>query len=77
MFNIPRRIARIRTHYYHTHLEFAKEKFGVDHIINPERSITDYLFHLVEFPEVLEIVDFAHGLVSLLTLKVGGKSQFL
>ena len=77
VFNIPRRIARIRTHYYHTHLEFAKEKFGVDHIINPERSITDYLFHLVEFPEVLEIVDFANGLVSLLTLKVGGKSQFL
>lgn len=77
VFNIPRRIARIRTAYYLEHSDFTKEKFGVDHIISPEQSITDYLFHLVEFPEVLEIVEFANGLVSLLTLKVGGKSHFL
>ncbi|MDO5668163.1 MAG: Trk system potassium transporter TrkA [Alcaligenaceae bacterium] len=77
VFNIPRRIARIRTPYYLEYSDFTKEKFGVDHIISPEQSITDYLFHLVEFPEVLEIVEFANGLVSLLTLKVGGKSHFL
>lgn len=77
IFNVPRRIARLRTPYYLEHSEFSKEKFGVDHVISPEQSITDYLFHLVEFPEVLEIVDFSKGLVSLLTLKVSGKSSFL
>ena len=59
VFNVPRRIARLRTPYYLEHGEFSSEKFGVDHVISPERSITDYLFHLVEFPEVIEIVDFA------------------
>lgn len=77
VFNVPRRIARLRTPYYLEHSEFSAEKFGVDHVISPEQSITDYLFHLVEFPEVLEIVDFANGLVSLLTLKVSAKSSFL
>ncbi|CAM5187992.1 Trk system potassium transporter TrkA [Oligella ureolytica] len=32
---------------------------------------------MVEFPEVIEIVDFANGLVSLLTIKVSAKSRFL
>ncbi len=77
VFNVPRRIARLRTPYYLEHGEFSSEKFGVDHVISPERSITDYLFHLVEFPEVIEIVDFANGLVSLLTIKVSAKSRFL
>lgn len=77
VFNVPRRIARLRTPYYLEHSEFSAEKFGVDHVISPEQSITDYLFHLVEFPEVMEIVDFANGLVSLLTLKVSAKSSFL
>lgn len=77
VFNVPRRIARLRTPYYLEHSHFSSEKFGVDHVISPEQSITDYLFHLVEFPEVLEIVEFANGLVSLLTLKVSAKSSFL
>lgn len=77
VFNVPRRIARLRTAYYLEHSDFSSEKFGVDHVISPEETITDYLYHLVEYPEVMEIVEFSKGLVSLLTLKVSAKSSFL
>lgn len=77
VFNIPRRVARIRTPYYLNNKDFTSEKFGVDHIISPEKSLTDYIHHLVEFPQVLEIVEFANGLVAILTLKVGANSPFL
>lgn len=77
VFNIPRRIARLRTQYYIDEPEFTREKFGVDRVISPEQTITDYLFHLVEFPEVIEIVDFADDIVSLLTIKVAANSPFL
>ncbi|WP_028357218.1 Trk system potassium transporter TrkA [Brackiella oedipodis] len=74
LFNIPRRIACLRTSYYYHNADFAKESFGVDSIISPENSVTDYLYSLIDFPEALQMVEFANGRLSIMTLRVGRQS---
>ncbi|MDP1533003.1 MAG: NAD-binding protein, partial [Rubrivivax sp.] len=52
LFNIPTRIARIRSNdFLESEGEFLSEHFGVDHIISPEQEVTDTLRRLIEHPE--------------------------
>ncbi len=71
MFNVPRRIARVRSAEFAEHAELLESGFGVDAVISPERSVTHYLHSLIEFPEALQVVEFAGGRVSVLTVRVG------
>lgn len=75
MFNVPRRIARVRSAEFAEHAELLGEDgFCVDAVISPERSVTNYLHSLIEFPEALQVVEFASGRVSVLTVRVGAGS---
>ena len=66
MFNIPTKIARIRAADYLSHPEmFSPENFSVDTVICPEQVLTDYIAKLIEFPESLQVLEFAGGSVSL------------
>lgn len=78
IFNVPQRIARIRSN------EFVEqpgligtEGFGIDHLISPERSVTTYLHRLIEFPGALQVVDFADGQVTMVLTQVGPNSQLI
>jgi trk system potassium uptake protein TrkA len=72
LFNVPRRIARVRSVEWAEHPELMGEDgFCVDSIISPERSVTAYLHGLIEFPEALQIVEFAEGRLSVVTVRVG------
>jgi trk system potassium uptake protein TrkA len=70
LFNVPTRIARLRTAEF---LEFPQlldeENFAVDYAISPEQEVTDYIVKLVEFPEALQVLEFADGLVSLVAVR--------
>ncbi|OGA22238.1 MAG: Trk system potassium transport protein TrkA [Betaproteobacteria bacterium RIFCSPLOWO2_02_FULL_67_26] len=85
MFNIPTKIARIRSADYLSHPEiFSAENFAVDHSICPEQILCDYIVKLLEFPEALQVLEFADGRVSLVAVKafhggplVGHEIQFL
>jgi trk system potassium uptake protein TrkA len=70
MFNVPTRIARLRSRDF---LEDAKllstENFAVDYAMCPEQVITDYIGRLIEFPEALQVLEFARGRVSLVAVK--------
>src|SRR5690606_37492960 len=69
LFNTPRRIARIRATDYLEHPEiFADDNFAVDLAICPEQILTDYIAKLVEFPEALQVLEFAGGRVSLVAV---------
>ena len=69
-FNVPTRIARIRaTQYLANEQLFAPDCFAVDHTICPEQLITEYLVKLVQFPEALQVLEFAHGRVSLVAVR--------
>lgn len=70
LFNTPTKIARIRSTEYLEHSEiFAKDNFCVDFAICPEQIITEYIENLIEFPEALQVLDFAHGKISLVAVK--------
>jgi trk/ktr system potassium uptake protein len=70
MFNVPRRIARVRaTDYLANERVLGEDGFDVDLSICPEQILTDYIVKLVEFPEALQVLDFAHGKVSLVAVR--------
>jgi trk system potassium uptake protein TrkA len=47
----------------------GEEGFDVDLSICPEQVLTDYIVKLVEFPEALQVLDFAGGKVSLVAVR--------
>lgn len=70
IFNTPTKIARIRSSEYLAHPEiFSSENFCVDFAICPEQIMTDYIKKLMEFPEALQVLDFAGGKVSLVAVR--------
>jgi trk system potassium uptake protein len=73
LFNIPTKIARIRAIDYMKYPKlFDAEHFGVDHVIAPEQEITDYLRRLIDYPEALQVVDFAGGRIRLVAVRAQG-----
>jgi trk system potassium uptake protein len=70
MFNVPRRIARVRaTDYLANERVLGEDGFDVDLSICPEQVLTEYIVKLVEFPEALQVLDFAGGKVSLVAVR--------
>jgi len=70
LFNVPTRIARIRSKDFLGQEEgFLAEHFGVDHVISPEQEVTDTLRRLIEHPEALQVLDFADGKVRLIAVR--------
>ncbi len=70
MFNIPTKIARIHSANFLAYPEiFSAENFGVDFVICPEQILTEYIEKLIEFPEALQVLDFANGKVSLVAVR--------
>jgi trk system potassium uptake protein len=69
-FNVPKRIARVRSSEFQDHPELVGEgAFSVDHLIVPEKAVTDTIARLVEFPEALQVLEFAGGKVSLIAVR--------
>src|SRR5690606_26601160 len=77
VFNIPRRISRVRSYDFASNPELIKESFGVDSVISPENSVTTYLHSLIEFPEALQVVEFGGGRLSLLIIRIGRISPLI
>ncbi len=71
LYNTPTKIARIRATDYLEHPQiFSKDNFCVDFSICPEQILTDYVCKLIEFPEALQVLEFADGHVSLVAVRV-------
>jgi trk system potassium uptake protein TrkA len=70
VFNVPTRIARVRNTELQKHPRLlGDEGFRVTHVIWPEQSVTDLLLRLIEFPEALQVLDFADGRASLIAVR--------
>jgi trk system potassium uptake protein TrkA len=70
LFNVPTRIARIRSPEFETGTPLLdKGGFSVDEVICPEQSVTAYIHKLVQYPEALQVLEFADGLVSLIAVR--------
>lgn len=70
LFNVPTRIARVRAPEFLEHPEITgPDGFQVDHLICPEQTVTVYVAKLIEFPEALQVLEFAQGRVSLIAVR--------
>ncbi|MCP4877068.1 MAG: Trk system potassium transporter TrkA [Gammaproteobacteria bacterium] len=70
LFHTPTKIARIRSpEYLGRPGLFAEDSIPVDFMISPESLVTDYIYHLIEHPSALQVLDFAEGRVQLVAVK--------
>jgi trk system potassium uptake protein TrkA len=69
-FSVPTTIARVRSPEYDNGSPLLeKDGFAVDHVIVPEQSVTAYIRKLITWPEALQVLEFADGLVSLIAVR--------
>jgi trk system potassium uptake protein TrkA len=70
VFNVPTTIARVRSPEFETGSDLLSATgFAVDQVICPEESVTRYVRKLIEYPEALQVLEFARGLVSLVAVR--------
>lgn len=70
VFNIPTTIARLRSPEFPNESPLMGDQgFAVDQVICPEQSITRYIRKLIEYPEALQVLEFADGAVSLIAVR--------
>jgi len=70
LFSVPTTIARIRSpEFVDGSPMLDKTGFAVDQVICPEQSVTAYVRKLIEYPEALQVLEFADGLVSLIAVR--------
>jgi len=70
LFNVPTRIARVRNVELQQHPQLIGDQgFRCSHVIFPEQTVTDTLLNLIEFPEALQVLEFADGKASLIAVR--------
>jgi trk system potassium uptake protein TrkA len=70
VFNVPTTIARLRSPEFNEGDELlGKTGFSVDHVICPEESVMRYIEQLIQYPEALQVLEFADGRVSLIVVR--------
>ena len=70
VFNIPTTIARIRSPEFEAGSPLLERSgFAVDQVICPEASLTAYIRKLIDYPEALQVLEFAGGEVSLIAVR--------
>jgi trk system potassium uptake protein TrkA len=70
-FHVPTTIARLRSpEFVAGDALMGKEGgFAVDHVICPEESVMRYIHQLIDYPEALQVLDFADGRASLAAVR--------
>lgn len=70
VFHIPTTIARLRSpEFVDGSTLLGDAGFAVDRVICPEESVTAYIRKLVEYPQALQVLEFARGMVSLIAVR--------
>ena len=70
VFNVPTTIARLRSPEFLEGDELmGKSGFAVDRVICPEESVMRYIHQLIDYPEALQVLEFAEGRVCLIAVR--------
>ncbi|MBQ9241069.1 MAG: Trk system potassium transporter TrkA [Duodenibacillus sp.] len=70
LFNIPTRIARVRKSELRNYPRLlAEEGFEITSSIWPEEALTNSILRLIDFPEALQVIDFADGKATLIAVR--------
>jgi len=76
VFNVPTTIARMRSEEFMEGADLlgVEGGFGVDHVICPEVSVTDYVHKLIDYPEALQILEFSQQRAHLIAVRAAAGS---
>lgn len=76
LFQTPTKIARVRSLQYLAYEELfgAATAFPVDVLISPEQLVTNYIQRLIEYPNALQVLDFANEKVLMVAVKTSEDS---
>lgn len=78
MFNIPRKIARIRNpDYFFNKNLLSRENLDIDPAINPELEVARAITRLLEIPFATEVEDFEEGIVRVIGFKIDSKNHLI
>jgi trk system potassium uptake protein TrkA len=78
VFNIPSTIARLRgAEFKEGDPLLGKEGFSVDHVICPEESVVRYVQKLIEYPQALQVLEFADGRALLVAVRAADGSPLV
>lgn len=78
VFNIPSTVARLRSpEFAEGDALLGRQGFAVDHVICPEESVMRYIHKLIEYPEALQVLEFADGRVSLIAVRAAPGSPLV
>ncbi|NBT01730.1 MAG: Trk system potassium transporter TrkA, partial [Betaproteobacteria bacterium] len=78
LYNIPTTIARLRSsEFIEGKALLARDSFAVDRVICPEESVTKTIEQLISYPEALQVLEFAKGLVSLIVVRADAGSALV
>lgn len=78
IFQTPTKIARIRSQSIVGHSElFQKVAVPIDVCISPEQLVADYIKQLIDYPGVLQILDFAEGQAQFIVLRLDKGSSLV
>lgn len=71
LFNTPTKIARIRGADYlrEKNRLFQSDVIPIDHIISPEKLVTDEITRLIDYPGALQVSHFADERISIVVVK--------
>lgn len=70
VFHVPTTVARVRSPEFVEGDELlSKSGFAVDHVICPEESVTRYIHQLIDYPEALQVLEFAGGRACLIAVR--------
>lgn len=77
-FNIPSTIARLRSpEFVEGEVLLGKAGFSVDHVICPEESVVRYIQQLIDYPEALQVLEFAGGRAHLVAVRAAAGSTLV
>jgi trk system potassium uptake protein len=70
IFHVPTTIARLRSPEFIEGDELmSKSGFAVDRVICPEESVMRHIHQLIDYPEALQVLEFAEGRVCLIAVR--------
>ena len=71
IFNVPKRIARLRANEYLNDEDgFQKKFFSINDVISPNILVTDYVKNIIDHPGAFQAFKFAHGKVHVIAATV-------
>ena len=71
LFNVPKRIARLRANEYLNDEDgFKKKFFSINEVISPNVLVTDYVKNIIDHPGAFQAFKFAYGKVHVIAATV-------